>query len=390
MTRQTPKQSKKAMPRKKMARAKLVKEFKGAPSFGPVSTITTAPVAIGNSIQGSKPNVIMSVDGCRVTGRDFAFTATSTPASVTGWTLVGGMPLTPSVLASSSLKSYTQMYSKFKINAIAAHYITSSATTQTGDVLFYFERERNGPFIDWTNNSFLPFTLSDPNTILGPQWSNHTAIFRPTTEFKTTDYGVNLDLNEDVCGQLCLFSKTSSASSPGYVILDYDITFKELQVNPRAGVLPISRGQFSPINLSLTATAVTSGTTTVAPLYTSGNAVTGATTSSPSGLTPGDIYRVIFDVSNSTITNAAWTNVTTSTLLRYEFGISGDATTSVDDGFTAYGVVEGSTLVLYPTLTNALSGLKPFTYGTTATITFNLNVMISLVAQLNNQSQASY
>jgi len=389
MPRQQQKKTTKKMP-KKMPKVKLPQEFKGAPKFGPVTTITTAPVAIGNSIQGSKPSVVMSVDGCRVTGRDFAFTATATPATVAGWTLVGGMPITPSVLASSALKSYTQMYAKFRVNAIAVHYITSSATSQTGDVLFYFERDRSGPFIDWSNNSFLPYTLSDPNTILGPQWSNHTAVFRPTTDFKFTDYGVNVDLNEDTCGQLCLFSKTSSASSPGYVIIDYDITFKELQVNPRAGVLPISRGQFSPINLSLTATAVTSGSTSVAPIITAGNAVTGATTTSPSGLTAGDIYRVIFDVTNSTITNAAWTNVTTANLLRYEFGATADAAVTVDDGFTCYGLYDGSTMILYPTLTNALAGNKSFTYGTTATITFNLNVMISLVAQLNSQAQASY
>lgn len=389
MPKTTP--NKKVSPKKKMAKRTIAQQIPGAPPFGPVTSITTAPVAIGNSIKGSKPSVLMSVDGCRVRGRDFAFTATSTPATVAGWTLVGGMPITPSVLASSSLKSYTQMYSKFKVNALAIHYITSSATSQTGDVLFYVERDRQGPFIDWTNNSFLPYTLSDPNTILGPQWSNHTAIYQPTTGFKTTDYGVNIDLNEDICGQLCLFSKTSSASSPGYVIIDYDITFKELQVNPRSGVLPISRGQFSPINLSSTAFAVTAGTTVATLNTSSGNAVTGATTVYPSGYASGDIYRIICDVSNSTITNAAWTNVTAANLLRYELGpTTADVGVTVDDGFTCYGVADGASMTLFPTLTNALSGTKAFTFGVTATITFNLNVMISLVAQLNSQAQSSY
>lgn len=381
--------SKKSKP--KMPRVSLPQQIPGAPAFGPVSSISTAPVAIGNSIKGSKPTVIMSVDGCRVMGRDFGFAASPTPATVTGWTLVGGMPLTPSVLASSALKSYTQMYAKFRVNAIAAHYITSSATSQTGDVLFYVERDRSGPFIDWTSNSFLPYTLSDPHTVLGPQWTNHTAIFKPTTSFKYTDYGVNIDINEDICGQLCLFSKTSSVSSPGYVILDYDITFKELQVNPRAGVLPISRGQFSNINLQAVAVVATSGGTAIAPVVDAGNTISGLPSALPAGSQIGDIYRAIADVTNSQIVNAAWTNVTPSNLLRYELAGGNDVAAAIDDGFTFYiEMISSNTCRLFPTLTTAMSGQGAFTYGVTATVTFNLCCAISLVAQLNSQSQASY
>lgn len=374
-----------------MQRMTLPQNIPGAPSFGPVSTISTAPVAIGNSIKGSKPVVTMGVDGCRVVGRDFAFTAAATPSTVSGWTLVGGMPITPSVLPSSALKSYTQMYGKFRINAIAFHYITSSATSQTGDVLFYVERDRSGPFIDWTNNSFLPYTLSDPHTVLGPQWTNHTAIYRPTNTFKYTDYGVNVDVNEDVCGQLCLFSKTSSASSPGYVIIDYDITFKELQVNPRAGVLPVSRGQFTPICLQGSGIVATSGSTAVQPTLDAGLTISGLTSVVPSGTIPGDIFRCIADVTNSQLVNAAWSNVSTSTLLRYEFSGGTDAAVTIDDGFTFYiQMVSTNSCRLFPTLSAALTGALGFTYGATATITFNLCCQASLVAQSNSQQQASY
>jgi hypothetical protein len=283
------------------------------------------------------------------------------------------------------------MYAKFKVNQIAFHYITSSSTSQTGDVLFYVERDRSGPCMDWSNNSFLPYTLSDTHTVLGPQWTNHTATYSPAPEFHYTDYGVNPDINADADGQIMLFSKTSSASSPGYVIVDYDITFRELQVNPRAGLLPVARAQFSPINLSRTSLVTTAGSTGAVMALNSGNSVSGTAAAPPSGVAIGDIYRLIFDVTNSTIVNAAWTNVTTANLLNYEMPGGSDATVTIDDGFTCYGVVISTTEIrLYPTLPSALGAGNGFTFGVTATITFNLCAMASLVFNLNSNQQASY
>lgn len=67
------------------------------PTFGPVSTISTAPVAIGNSMSGFKTQVLHTADGCRVIGRDYAFTPAAT-GNVTGWALTGGMPDRKSVV----------------------------------------------------------------------------------------------------------------------------------------------------------------------------------------------------------------------------------------------------------------------------------------------------
>jgi hypothetical protein len=384
-------QKRKAQPKQRIKRVTLPPpQMPGAGAFGPVSTITSAPVAIGNSIKGTSPSVTMAVDGCRVVGRDFAFTAASTPSSVTGWTLVGGMPITPSVLPSSALKSYCQMYSKFRVNSIAFHYITSSATSQTGDVLFYVERDRAGPFIDWSNSSFLPYTLSDPHTVLGPQWTNHTAVYRPTNTFKYTDYGINVDVNEDACGAVYLFSKTSSASSPGYVLVDYDITFKELQVNPRAGVLPISRGQINQVCWSASGVAATSGNTSITVSGNTGTSITGATSALPNGTIAGDIYRCVADVTTSIVLNT-WTNVTAANLFNYELPGGNDSAVTIDDGFTFYAVMTSTTGArFYPTLASALGAGNGFTYGVTATVTFGLCASISLVGQLNSQSQAAY
>ncbi len=357
---------------------------------GPVSTINTAPVAIGNSLRGMAPKVFQTKDGVRVVGRDFIFAAGSTVAAATGWEVIGGMPLTPSVLPSSILRNYAQMYSKFKVNAAAVHYITSSPTSQAGDILFYYERDRRGPFIDYTNNSFLPYVLSDGHTVIGPQWTNHTLIVKPTDGFNFTDYATNTDLNEDACGSVFLFSKTNSANSPGYMLMDYDITFKELSVNPRAGVLPVARGQWNQICLGKTTAAVTSGVTNFQPVV-QGNTVAGAAAALPTGTVTGDIFKIIFQVTDSTVSgvNSAWTNVNSTNLIVYNTAGTTTATT-IDDGFTCYGMYSNSVFNLYPTLEQAIADTHMFLYGTTATVTYNLCCMISLVYQNNSQQQNAY
>jgi hypothetical protein len=375
-----------------MAKARAMKRSsRNAPTrsrFGPVSTINTAPVAIGNSIRGSKPQVSYSADGCRVVGRDFCFELKSTAATITGWSLIGGMPVTPSVLATSSLRSYAQMFSKFKVNRMAFHYITSSPTTQAGDIMFYYERDRNGPAVDQTSNSFLPYVLSDPNTIIGPQWNNHTMMVKPIADWNSTNYGMTTDLNEETDGSVFVYSKTNSANSPGYILVDFDITFKEMCVNPRAGLLPVTRGIWNYLTLGLTATAVTTGT--AATLTVQGSNPDSSASTAPNGAAVGDIYKIIFQVTNSTIANAAWTNATTANVLAYRPNSTSIAVT-VDDGFTCYGTMLSTTsVVLYPSLDAAKAGNNWLCWGVAATVTVNICTLVSLVGSINGNAQSSY
>lgn len=360
----------------------------GRNKFGPVSTINTAPVAIGNSIRGSKPQVSYSADGCRVVGRDFCFELKSTGATITGWSLIGGMPITPSVLATSSLRSYSQMFSKFKVNRMAFHYITSSPTTQAGDIMFYYERDRNGPAVDQTSNSFLPYVLSDPSTIIGPQWNNHTMMIKPVADWNSTNYGMTTDLNEESDGSIFVYSKTNSANSPGYILVDFDITFKEMCVNPRAGLLPVTRGLWNYLTLGVTSTAVT--TTTAASLTVQGLNPDGGASTIPSGTAVGDIFKIIFQVTNSTLANAAWTNATTANVLAYRPASTLIATT-VDDGFTCYGLATSATvLVLYPTLEAAKASNNYMVWGVAATVTVNICTLVSFVGSTSTNLQSSY
>lgn len=345
-------------------------------TMGPVTRVNTAPVAIGNSILGSQPNVIQTANGTRVVGRDFCFECKATVAAVTSWALVGGMPLSPAVLVTSAVKNFAQMFNKFKINRIAFHYITSSPTTQAGDVMFYYEKDRNGPFIDSSNNSFLPYVLSDPNTLIGPQWMNHSVMVRPVGSWNSTDYGMSSDLNEETDGSIFLFSKTNSANSPGYIIMDYDISFKEMSINPRAGVLPVTRALFNYITVGTTTTAV--NTTTAFAIPIAGSNPDGTPSVMPSGATAGDIYKYVTQLSSTILVNPAWVNVAAGTLISAKPNSTLIAQ-AVDDGYTMYALYTGTALVFYPSVEAAKTSTNWYVYGVSATVTFTLCGLISLV-----------
>lgn len=357
--------------------------------FGPVAMINTAPVSIGNSITGVSPIVTNIKDGVRVRGRDFCFSLNGTVAAATNWSLIGGMPITPACLPSSILRSYVQSYNKFKFNSIMVHYVTSSPTSQAGDILIYFEKDRLAPAVDQTNSNFLPYILSDPHTVIGPQWTNHSACFTPSDGWNETGYSLHSDINEESEGSVFVYSKTNAANSPGYVLFDYDITFKELSVNPRAGILPVSRAQWSYLCLQIPGTVA--GKDTQALFSIAGNNPDGTASAIPTGSVAGDIFKVIFQITNSTVSgvNSAWSNATASNLLEY-FANSTSTAITLDDGFTAYGRYTGSQMLLYPTIDNAIAASAVLCFGVSATITANVCTLVSLILSTTSQTQSSY
>jgi len=370
--------------KKSQPKQRLPKMASSPGPFGPVSTISTAPVAIGNSIRGSQPICRPEAGGMRVCGRDFAFACGSTVAAATSWQLIGGMPLSPSMFGVSTLLNYARMYGEFRFNNARVHYITSSPTSQAGDILFYYSKSHTAPLVDFTNTSFLPYILSDPHTVIGPQWTNHTLEVMPTKDWKTTCPLSSSDPDEESAGVVYLYSKTNSANSPGYIIIDYDISFREISVNPKAGLLPITRCQMSYLTLGTTTTVVSAGVTTVVG-NVQGTNIDGTASTLPVGAKAGDVYQAILFPTNSVVTgtNAAWTNVTTANLFRNANGLTGTSLI-VDDGVTIYILMlTATTFQFYTTLDNALNNTLAMTYAVSATVTFNLCMGVELIRSLS-------
>lgn len=365
-------------------------------SAGAVTAINTAPVSIGNSVRGSEPRITHAKDGARVVGRDFAFSLGSTAASVVGWELIGGMPISPCVLVSSGLRSYSQLCQFFKVNRFVIHYITSSTTAQAGDVVFYYNRDPSNPFLDYTNSAFLPTVLSDSHTVLGPQWTNHSAMLNCDGKWRSTAFGMNADLSEDRAGEIFLLSKTSSANSPGVILIDYDITFKNMVQNPRAGLLPVARALTTYGCLTSPATAPAAGNAWSFTINT-GKCVDATTAVVPTGFINGDVYKCILQVTSSTLSglNAAWNGSvvpTTANIMRW-----GDSNTdfTIDDGNTFYAKwSSSSTVKLFPTMEEAVTetGAIEITNTLAGATSVNLNIccVLMLVRNVNDYTQNKY
>lgn len=370
----------------KMSRPKKMKVARRQrrPGFGAVSTINTAPVAIGNSVRGASLTSVRSKNGAVVTGRDFFFAPIGT-TNTTSWVTTGGTPLTPAAFVDSKIRSFLQLYQKYRWRKCVVHYITSSATSSTGDVLFYHGKNRDSVYLNQSSSMLLPFVMSDPDAVIGPQWSNHSTELHVQGTWKSTDYGMTSDISEYADGEVFLLSKTVGTDPPGYILFDYVVEFAEEQVSPRLLTLPIARIQYN--NLAFGRTAFTPAANDVFAMSIGGVAnlnLSGGISAMPTGSQPGDIFKIIIDTVN------AYANPTPFTsLIKLKGGNNVDRVVPITDGFTAYGVYDGVSVVLYPNASAAYADSDPFLFNTTVLQSYNFQAWVSLVGQSNAASFAS-
>lgn len=356
----------KNLSKKKSARKSLSNSRN--PTFGAVSTINTAPVAIGNSMSGFATRTVVTRDGIRVIGRDFGFTVIST-GTVTNWCIAGGVPTSPIAFTSSVLQNCARMYNRYKPRRLMFHYITSSATSQTGDVMFYLRKNEGSTMPQPTSSTFLNYVLSDSNTIIGPQWTNHTCTFDTNNcPWLSTDYGATSELNSYNQYDLFLYSKTSSANSPGYVVVDYEYEFKEIALNPRSGNLAEIAGAkaiWQPFSFSTTINATINVTSISGSL--GGTTGVGGTTITAPSTNAGDVWEMCLDVTNSGLVNTTASNFAAAILSAGATSTSAGTTQSViiTDGMIVYAVDNGTNLIFYFTKDAAFSGWNPMVAGKT-------------------------
>jgi hypothetical protein len=347
----------------------------GGSTMGPITAISTAPVAIGNSIRGATSVSKNTNNGVIVRGRDFMFTPIGS-GSVTTWCTVGGTPLTPVAFGDSVVRQYLQMYQKYRWRRCAVHYITSSPTSANGDVMFYHAKNRDSVYLNQTSNFLLPFVISDPDTVLGPQWTNHSAMLHMQGSWKSTDYGMTANLNDYADGEVYLLSKTTTLDSPGYVLFDYEIEFAEQQISPRLLTLPIPRAQYNNVAGSWTSTVFVAGNVLSLPI--TGTTISGATSVMPAGAAVGDIYKVIFDISNSSFTAPATNanfarNILVSSLDNVALNLS--------DGLTCYALYNGISLYFFDNSSAAYADVltSAWAYQTSQTASLSIQMWISYV-----------
>lgn len=350
--------TKKVVVQTKRGRARAPKAPK-VPTFGPVTTIDTAPVSIGNTFGGAKPVVTGIPDGQRIRGRDFLCNIDPSAATVVSWTMVAGAPISPLCMISSGVKSMVQMYGKYCVHGIAIHYITACTTADAGTLMIYIGKDRAEPGLITTNNNFLPVVLSDPNTVISPVWKNCSAVYRPSPAWYTTDLFNGDGLHEQGPGEVFAYIRIPSTNVPGYFLIDYDISFMTMQVNIKSLSLPVSRMKYTQVRMydgaAVTGQVATYDIATVGQFLLDG--VTSSTV--PSGYVVGDIYKIIANNEDG-YAGAAALSLSYTVNMAIAGGAASISVTSYQDGATFYGVATTNTaLVLYPNYYCAYTGHNP-------------------------------
>lgn len=348
------------------------------PTFGPVATIDTAPVSIGNSFNGAAPIITAIPNGQRIQGRDYLQSVDPTATSITSWTLVGGSPISPVAMISSGVKNLMTMYGNFCVHGIAVHFITSCTTGDVGSVMIYIGKQRGEPGLNTTSENFLPLVLSDPNTIISPVWKNCSAVFKPPPQWRPTDLFNSDGLHEQSSGEVFVYTRINSVNVPGYLVIDYDMSFMDMQANPKTLSLPVARMKYTQVKF-VDGAATTGQVATYSWSGASALLMDAVTLSvAPSGVKIGDIYKVIINAQDGYV-GAGTLSQAFAISMPIEGGAVTMAADNYFDGATVYAVtVAASVVVLYPNYYCASVGATPLIQ--TATINGGIHAFFAYVS----------
>ncbi len=360
-------------------------------AFGVVGRLATAPVNIGTTIRSVPLTVKQGRDSVILTGRDFVGTLLGVDTTWNSWVFSGGFPVSPSALTASAMKGYFQTYQVFKVRRLVLHYISSSPTSASGDILMLHHDNRGGPYVDHTSSNFMSYALSTPSAILGPQWLNKSVeVVGPDTYgWIQTDLFNAEDVEHQAAGEVLVYTKNTTngaqADAPGYLLIDYEIEFGKRMVNPRTVSLPTTLGKIWVTSANVSGVAVTGATILTFPF--GGVTYDGTTGVAPAGIATGQIYKIGCDTSKS----SAWTNVSVNTLAvntsaRNDAGLTINTQQVVFKvGMTLYGMYDSGTnsLVIYQNYDAALAG-NALRYGTSATVSWTMPFWMSLVGSVTS------
>lgn len=354
--------------------------------FKGVSSVSAAPVSIGNTVRSVQPSITTAAGVTRVVGRDFIMPVQGIGAGFSNWAFSGGMPLTPAGLVASAIRGFFQSYQHYRFVKVDVHYISSSPTSLAGDVLMLWHANRGGPKVNHNSANFLSYALSTKNALLGPQWSNHTVSIVTDSVWRGTDILDSEDLTHQSDGELLVYTRATTngslADSPGYLVMDYVVDFKSLLTNPRILTLPSNLfkwtnvglrgvaggGSFSPAAgevFRFTALSADNYVNSVLPL---------------TGGTVGYIYQIVIDI-DTNLYNPNGLNLNTIVSARMDaLGATGTlAAYPLTTGTTLYLVQTVSTTFdVYPTYESAMAANPLVWSSALANINLGINSVLSL------------
>lgn len=321
------------------------------------SLTSTAPATIGTINFGVEPKVMSFPGGVKVVGEDFVTTCSPINSANVNWATVAGFPMTPSGFGNNTMNDLAQNFTEYRVEALAVCFLPAVGTTSSGQVAIYHKPRRVDPHIDPTTNAFFAYVLNSRTGIIGPVWQPLGYKVRTSTSWLTTVPLNNTDPDDECEGEIFIATNntvaTGVAPSIGIIKIQYVVSFRNMERNPRSLLMPLPNQVYFNLALTLSNAALTSGTPVGLPA--GGADQSGSTSTDPSNLLNGDVFRFLVDIKRSTV---GGTITPTFSNIFKRVMYSNNAYT-VQTSQPIYIVATSDTpaiYYLYPTLDNALTG----------------------------------
>lgn len=306
----------------------------------------TVPVAIGSTIRSVKPAITRNLDSTRVVGRDFVASVEAQGVSAFG--IGKSAMLSPAYFNTTQLGNLARSFEKYRWNRLRIHYIPKVSTTATGQVVLCSSKSVTLPCLQPESGVFLQRAMSQGNACFTPLWQNAYIDIDCDSTWCLCDAAAGVDLDDNIHEELQVYSQAGVSGQVGYLIAEYDITFKEPLYSMHAAAIPYPTGPGLRV-----ACIDAAGINAVGDDWLISNATLAAQPN-------GTIFRAVFDLQGSdTPVGATFANAFNTTT-SYRTAITTSATTTnalpLVGGTALYLVVVATGLYVYTSMEAAING----------------------------------
>lgn len=336
---------------------------------------TMAPVSVGTLFKNKAATVTRSTSQATIVGTDFLATVEGQGVATFG--LGKAAMLSPAYFASTVLGNLARSFESYRFNRLRIHYIPKVATSVTGQIILCSQKSVSEPGLQPEAGTFLNRAMSQGNAVFSSLWSPCAIDINCPKEWKLVDPTTTSDPDDAIWEELQVYTQISAAAQVGYLLAEYDISFKEPIYQPHSTSIPIATGPGVRITLA-------DGASTAADDWITTEA---AGTLGLAGLNNGTVFRGVFDLQGSAVaTGATFANALyVNTSYRTNTTTLGVSLTNLPmiGGLTLYFVVVGSSLYAYTSLEAALAGAgsgQVFA-RTTVTVAGSYNFDMAIVHQ---------
>jgi len=297
--------------------------------------VRTAPAARSFYARGSPPKVVQTNGGLTVTGVDFL-------GGVNGFTasnpiLAGVANLHPAYFLNDALGNFSRSYRQFKVDKARVCFATTSPTSVAGYVLLTSNTDGLAPALPADDSSFLNRAISSAQTVMGPVWEDLcTDIPLPKT-WQDVDAFESSDWRDHIPSEVFCYT-TAATGNIGNLILEYTVSFRDLQFTAHNLLLPYSNYQ--------QVKSTDAGTTAANSAVVLSSTILNAPGS-------GTVWKCILDTDQTVL--GGGTTLANAWKIGNEAAGSNDTTITLTSGMVFYLVVAGSVQYVFPDLDSAIS-----------------------------------